>query len=98
MSIYYLRLEQNGGLGNALKIAVENCSNELIARMDTDDICKPNRFEILLNEFKNDDSLDICGSHIEEFEDNVENIVAKRTVPLTHNEIAKYQKLYIVIK
>ena len=40
-----VRLEQNGGLGNALKLAVENSSNELIARMDSDDVSLPTRFE-----------------------------------------------------
>ena len=36
--------------------------------------------------------MDICGSHIEEFEESVDKIVTKRTVPLTHDEIVKYQK------
>ena len=33
-----IRLPQNKGLGNALKLAVENASYELIARMDSDDV------------------------------------------------------------
>lgn len=39
-----IRLEKNGGLGNALKIAVENAKYELIARMDSDDVSSPTRF------------------------------------------------------
>ena len=38
-------MPENKGLGNALKVAVENCSYELIARMDSDDIAVENRFE-----------------------------------------------------
>src|SRR5690606_14210827 len=38
-----IALNENRGLGNALKIGVENCSYDIIARMDTDDICYPNR-------------------------------------------------------
>ena len=85
-------LEKNVGLGLALAEGIMHCSNELIARMDTDDICRKDRFELQLKEFENDPALDICGSHIEEFEETPDKIVAKRTVPLIHEDIAKYQK------
>ena len=39
------QLEKNGGLGNALRIAVEKCRNDLIFRMDSDDISAPGRFK-----------------------------------------------------
>ena len=51
--------------------------------MDTDDIARKDRFEKQLAEFNKDPELDICGSSIYEFEGEVSNIVAKRTVPLT---------------
>lgn len=85
-------LENNVGLGLALAEGVLHCSNELIARMDTDDISRQDRFEKLVAEFEADDELDICGSHILEFEDDIDNIVAKRVVPLEDQEIKKYQK------
>lgn len=85
-------LEQNVGLGLALRVGVEKCSHELIARMDTDDVCRSDRFELQLKEFEKDPDLDICGSHIEEFEETIDKIVAKRTVPLRHDDIAKYQR------
>ena len=34
-----LRLPENVGHGNARKIGLEKCSNELVALMDADDIC-----------------------------------------------------------
>src|SRR5690554_1714139 len=37
-------LENNVGLGHALNIGLEYCNHELIARMDTDDVAKPDRF------------------------------------------------------
>lgn len=43
-----IRLKQNEGLGNALMLGVEAAKNEIVARMDSDDICIPNRFEIQL--------------------------------------------------
>ena len=85
-------LETNRGLGLALAEGIFHCKNELVARMDTDDICRKDRFELQLKEFEKKPALDICGSHILEFEDNVNNIVAKRTVPLMDEDIKKYQK------
>lgn len=84
--------EKNQGLGLALRAGVEACSNELIARMDTDDICVKNRFEIQLKEFENNPKLDIIGGQILEFEGNVTNVISKRMVPELHCDILKYQK------
>lgn len=85
-------LERNMGLGLALREGVLNCDNELIARMDSDDISRNDRFELQLKEFQKDADLDICGSHILEFEGTTDNIVAKRTVPLDDKAIKKYQR------
>ena len=88
----FVPLETNRGLGLALAEGMHHCNFELVARMDTDDICREDRFEKQLAEFAKDPELDICGSHIVEFEDSVENIVARRTVPLTDADIKKYQR------
>lgn len=85
-------LVQNQGLGLALREGLLHCNYELVARMDTDDICRKDRFELQLKEFEADPDLDICGSHVLEFEGTIDNVVAKRTVPLTDSEIKKYQK------
>ena len=85
-------LETNRGLGLALAEGVLHCRNELIARMDTDDICRPDRFERQLSEFEKDPMLDVCGSHIAEFEDDPSHIVTRRRVPLTDEAIKAYQK------
>ena len=85
-------LETNRGLGLALAEGILHCSHEIVARMDTDDICREDRFELQLAEFEKNSELDICGSHICEFEDSPEQIVAKRTVPITDAKIKKYQK------
>lgn len=85
-------LEKNVGLGAALAEGILHCKFNLIARMDTDDIAVQNRFELQVKEFEKDDKLDICGSSILEFEDNPNNIVAKRKVPLNDEDIKKYQK------
>ena len=85
-------LKSNQGLGRALKIGITECKNELIARMDTDDISRYDRFERELAEFKKNEKLDICGSHIIEFEGTPENELSRRKVPINHDEIVQYQK------
>ncbi len=84
--------EPNRGLGYALARGVEACGNEIIARMDTDDIARRDRFERQLREFAADPELDICGSVIEEFEEDPGRIVAVRRVPLDDKEIKRYQR------
>lgn len=85
-------LEENRGLGLALREGILHCSYELIARMDTDDISVETRFEKQLRVFENDPELDICGSHIKEFATSVTNPTSVRKVPLTDEEIKIYQK------
>lgn len=62
-----ISLETNMGLGKALQIGVTHCSHPIIARMDTDDICLSHRFERQINYLKNNPSIDVVGSWVEEF-------------------------------
>lgn len=87
-----IRLPQNGGLGNALRIAVGNCSHELIARMDSDDVAVSTRFEEQLKFFSDNEKIDIVGGDITEFIDDEDNVVGKRVVPVKHEEITEYMK------
>ena len=87
-----IRLKQNGGLGNALRIAVENSSYDLIARMDSDDISLPDRFEQQLIYFENNQYVDIVGGDISEFVGNESNIVAKRILPKSNKDIREFMK------
>lgn len=87
-----IRLEENKGLGNALKVAVDNCSFELVARMDSDDVAVSDRFEQQLRCFAEDDTLDVVGGDITEFIGDEDNLVGKRCVPTVHDEITEYMK------
>ena len=73
-------LEKNGGLGNALRLALEKASYELVARMDSDDISYQDRFEKQLDCFVADSDIDIVGGEITEFIGDETNITGKRTV------------------
>lgn len=87
-----LKLKTNQGLGNALQLAVNNSSHALVARMDSDDISVPDRFEQQLKAFCADPDLDIIGGDIDEFVTEEKNVVAKRRVPKTDGEIKAYMK------
>lgn len=84
--------ETNLGLGLALNRGLEVCRNELVARMDTDDISKPDRCEKLLKRFAEKPELSIVGSHIDEFVGEPSNVISQRRVPLTSEAIYSYAK------
>jgi len=84
-----ITLKENVGLGLALNEGLKKCKNEIIARMDTDDISVPQRCELQFKEFLRDNELDIVGSSIDEFYEDPQKIVSSRVVPLTHIEIVK---------
>lgn len=92
INLKVIRFESNKGLGIALKKAIEECGNEIIARMDSDDIALKTRFEEQLKIFNLDPKADIVGGDIEEFIGNINNRVGKREVPQNDDEIKKYIK------
>ncbi len=87
-----IRLDENKGLGNALRLGVENASFDIIARMDSDDICLPDRFEKQLSYLDAHPECDIVGGQMTEFIDTPDNIVGRREVPLTNDEIYCFMK------
>ena len=87
-----IKLEKNGGLGNALRHGVENANYDICARMDSDDICLPDRFEKQLAYLEAHPECDIVGGQMTEFIDTPDNIVGRRDVPLTNDEIYQYMK------
>lgn len=55
------------GLGKALNIGLSECSFNIVARMDSDDICNFRRFEKQLKQLEEEPYLDLVGSNIVEF-------------------------------
>lgn len=82
----------NVGLGLALNEGLKACRNELVARMDTDDISKPDRCEKQVRRFEEKPELAIVGSHIDEFVGNPYNVISQRRVPISYGEIYEYAK------
>ena len=82
---------KNQGLGYALMKGVPECRNEIVARMDSDDISFPNRMETELSLMR-DRFLDMVGSQIVEFIDNPDTPVATSTLPVSFEDIVVYSK------
>lgn len=84
-----LPLKENVGLGEALHRGVEACSYDWIARMDTDDIATPDRFQQQVDYIEQHPQLDVLGGNIIEFDTEPNQIVAEKQMPLSHEEIIK---------
>lgn len=84
--------ETNLGLGLALNNGLKECRNELVARMDTDDCSKPDRCEKQILRFAEKPYLAIVGSHIDEFIGNISNVISRRTVPTSSEDIYNFAK------
>lgn len=89
---HVVRFEQNQGLGIALQKGLEVASNEIVMRMDSDDIAVPERFEKQLAFMIENPEVAVCGGQIAEFIDSVDNVVGNRTVPCGNDEIYRYMK------
>ena len=85
-------LETNKGLGLALQIGLQQCSYELVARMDADDISLPDRFEKQLAQFAKEPNLTVLGGTIEEVEAQSLQSVAIRRLPYTDAGCKKFLK------
>ena len=88
-----VRLKENGGLANALNHGLQECRNELVARMDADDISLPERCEKELKKFEENPELVICGCNIDEFYKTPGNVKTSRVVPSDYKSILKFMRL-----
>lgn len=82
--------EKNLGLGPALAKGIIASKNELIARMDSDDVSEKTRCEKQLAAFKKDPDLEMVGSFEAEFVGDKDNVVSIHRVPERHSEITKF--------
>lgn len=87
-----VRLKENGGCGLASIAGMDACTTDLVARIDSDDISLPNRCELELKEFENDDELVVVGSDMYEFENDPSVITGTKIMPHTNEEIYKFGK------
>lgn len=86
-SIKFVNLHTNVGLANALNIGLQECNNDIIARVDADDFCHPDRFiqQMVLM----DRGYNFVGSNIQEIDENGRKL-KQRIVPEKKSEIVSF--------
>jgi glycosyltransferase involved in cell wall biosynthesis len=85
-------LQENGGLGNALKLGVSAAKYDVIARMDSDDISVANRFEMQTAFLSSNHNVSIVGGQISEFIGSPSTVVGQRIVPTSDADLQAYLK------
>jgi glycosyltransferase involved in cell wall biosynthesis len=90
--INLVALPNNVGLGCALNEGLKVCKNDLVARLDSDDISMPDRCELQLKAFEQHPEYAIVGSDMDEFDDDPNVITAHKVMPHTPDELYRYGK------
>lgn len=87
-----VRLPENVGIGMAAREGLKHCKNDLVAKMDADDIAVSFRCEKQLEKFAENPELTVIGGFIEEFSQDVAVPFAIRSVPTTNEEIRRFAR------
>ena len=91
--VRYFPQEVNKGLGEALRIGVGYCTGDYIFRMDSDDVCHPQRFEKQAAYVEQHPEIDVLGTDISEFEQSyTDEKMRARVCPAKHEDILKMCK------
>ncbi len=90
LAIKSVRMAENQGLGAALNEGLKHCKNELIARMDSDDISLPMRFEKQIAFMKSNPEVAVSSAWIEERDHAMETVMGIRCVPSSHGDVLRY--------
>lgn len=87
-----ITFKKNRGLGLALRDGVKACKYEYIARMDSDDMSKPDRFEKQFNYLQKHPETALLGTWITEFSKDENNPDTVTKLPCIHQAIIKFAK------
>lgn len=87
-----VRLENNVGIGAAVNEGLKQCKNELVAKIDADDIAFPERCELQLAMFNEDEKLTVLGGYMYEFDEDCNRPYSIRKVPLEYEGIKEFAK------
>lgn len=85
-----IKLEKNVGLGAALSNGLRFCKYEIVARMDADDICFPNRMNLQFEFLLNNPDITAVGATVEEFNNTPGDLLRFRKLPTNPDELKKF--------
>ena len=86
-TLHIVRLEKNEGLGRALNVGIRECRHDLVARMDSDDISRPDRCRRQLDVFAAHPEISVVSGTVEEFSVSREQVETRRRLPESAEEI-----------
>lgn len=89
--INVVKTEKNMGLAKALETGLNYCKNDIVARMDSDDIAMPDRMRLQLEIFETKNA-DIVSGTVAEFDNEISNILEYKELPKTTARIKKYSR------
>ncbi|WP_462373320.1 glycosyltransferase [Alistipes shahii] len=90
-SFISVKLSENVGLGKALNAGLKYCHNEWVARMDSDDISLPTRFEKQLEYIKTHPDIDVLGCAVGEFENDEHIVTSVKVCPISVDSYIKFR-------
>ncbi|WP_260990047.1 glycosyltransferase [Pseudomonas sp. MPDS] len=88
-----VKLDENVGLACALNEGLRYCRHEIVARMDTDDVCVPERFEKQVAFMLSHPEIDVLGAMVEEFDSLMLHSLGIRRLPLAHTELSRFARM-----
>ncbi|RVU15950.1 glycosyltransferase [Methylobacterium oryzihabitans] len=92
-----VRLPRNRGLAEALNAGLVHCTGAFVARMDSDDLCLPDRIELQSHVAVQDPSLDLICSWNDEFVEE-DGPARLKVAPVTHEALVQALKWRNVIQ
>lgn len=87
-----VKLIENVGLGKALNEGLKYCSNELVARMDTDDMAYPERFAKQLAFMDRYPEIVASSAVVEEWDESLQFKLAVRELPTESDDLFAFAK------
>lgn len=91
LNLCAVRLPANVGLARALNAGLAHCRYELVARMDSDDISLPERFERQVRFMEENPDIAASSAALDEF-DETGKVFSSRVLPLTHEELVEFAR------
>ena len=90
--LHIVKLPLNQGLGLALKEGLAHCHYNIVARMDSDDISKPQRFSREMAWLEKHPETDIVGCWTDEFADESGKVISTRRLPEDHEVLLQFSR------
>ncbi len=87
-----IRLSRNLGLAKALNLGLSHCRFEYVARMDSDDVSLPQRFEEQIRYLREHSEVALLGGWYQQFDLHLEQRITDRKVPVDMTGIVPFSK------